>query len=323
VVIVLGRTKSMPEMKQTRADAPPPPPPVHWRIPPSDETDPDKLARALRERIKELNCLYGIAQLAERHPDSMDDFLAGVVRILPPSWQYPEITCARIAFEGRTFETQAFVATRRRQSARINLYGERVGSVDVFYTEERPTLHGGPFLREERALLDAIAERIGAVATRIAAERELHEIERQLTVERKALAESNAALKGVLARIEEEKREAHRGIQANVDKVLMPILYALALAVPRGKRKYVDLLRENLTEITSPFINQLSQRYASLTPAEVQICSMIRNGLSTKDIAQLRDVSTATVSRHREHIRRKLGLTNTSANLTTFLQTTM
>jgi DNA-binding CsgD family transcriptional regulator len=85
----------------------------------------------------------------------------------------------------------------------------------------------------------------------------------------------------------------------------------------------VELLRDNLMEISSPFINQLTDKYHALTPTEIGICNMIRTGLRSKEIAQTRGVSTATVSRHRERIRRKLGLTNADVNLTTYLQTTM
>ena len=71
---------------------------IKWLIPTSVEKDPKKVEWALRERIKELNCLYAIAQLADRCGNSLDELLNGVVRIIPPSWQYPEATCARITF---------------------------------------------------------------------------------------------------------------------------------------------------------------------------------------------------------------------------------
>jgi DNA-binding CsgD family transcriptional regulator len=103
----------------------------------------------------------------------------------------------------------------------------------------------------------------------------------------------------------------------------MPILNALALEVPKVQRKYVELLRGNLEEITAPFINQLSLKYQSLTPTEIKICSMIRNGMRTKEIAEIQGVSIATINRHREHIRRKLKITNSEANLITYLQATM
>lgn len=297
--------------------------PRRWTIPPSAESDPPRIEWALRERIKELNCLYGITRLAESGLDSLDEFLQRVANILPPSWQYPEVTCARITFQGKVYKTAGFKVSRWRQAAEIMVFGERTGEVEVFYLQSRPALDEGPFLREERALLDAVAENIGAVAMRLHAEHQLQETNKQLTVERQALREANTTLRAVLTRIEEEKLKIHHDIQANVEKVLMPIVYALLMEVPQSQRRYVELLRDNLMDISAPFINQLTEKYRSLTPTEISICNMIRQGLQSKEIAQMRGVSTATVSRHRERIRHKLGIANTDANLTTFLQTTM
>jgi DNA-binding CsgD family transcriptional regulator len=83
------------------------------------------------------------------------------------------------------------------------------------------------------------------------------------------------------------------------------------------------MLKTNLEEITSPFIRHLSNSYHSLTPAEIAICNMIQNDLRTKAIAQIRGVSTATINRHRENIRRKLKITNSDVNLATYLQSSM
>jgi DNA-binding CsgD family transcriptional regulator len=294
-----------------------------WLIPPSKEKDPSQLERALGERIKELNCLYAITQLAERHAESMDRFLAAVVSVLPPSWQFSPITEARIIFQGETYETPQFRSTEWEQSTPIHMHGEIAGAVTVVYHEACPDAFEGPFLREERALLDAVAERIGMVAARIETEQKLQESNRQLTVEREALKESNLALRAVLSRIEDEKVEVYRNIQANVERILMPIIHALMLKVPKLHRKYVELLRDNLEEITSPFVKQLSRQCCSLTPTEIRVCDMIRSGMQTKEIARIRGVSPATISRHREHIRRKLNIANDAINLTTFLQSNM
>jgi DNA-binding CsgD family transcriptional regulator len=294
-----------------------------WRIPFSDETEYTKVENALRERIKELNCLYGVSQLAERHFNSLDNLLEELVNFLPHSWQYPEITCARIIFKENTYKCEGFRVTKWRQSSRIYVYSEPVGEVAIFYLEERPPADEGPFLAEERALLDALADQIGTIATRITAEMELQDINKQLSLERKALQESNAALRTVLTRIEEEKNEIYRNIKTNVDKVLMPILLALALEIPPAQGKYVEMLKTNLEEITSQFVRHLSSLYHSLTPTEITICNMIRNGLRTKEIARTRGVSMATINRHRENIRRKLKITNNDVNLATFLQSGM
>jgi DNA-binding CsgD family transcriptional regulator len=291
-----------------------------WRIQQDHDMDPQKVEIALRERIKELNCLYGIARLAERYYDSMDDFLRSLVGFLPLSWQYPEITSARIIFEDQTFKSKNFKLTRWRQSSDIMKYSEPVGEVAIFYSEERPPSDEGPFLKEERVLLDEVACRIGATAIRISAEHELQEINKQLTVERMALQEANAALRTVLTKIEEEKQRIYKDVQVNIEKVIMPILHVLSLEIPKTQRKYIEILRNNLEEITSAFISELSHKYHSLTPTEVNICNMIKSGMRTKEIAQYRGVSAATINRHREHIRRKLQITNNDVNLTTYLQ---
>ncbi|MFC1846655.1 helix-turn-helix transcriptional regulator [Chloroflexota bacterium] len=294
-----------------------------WRIPFNDETEQPKIENALRERVKELNCLYGVSQLAERHFNSLDNLLEELVNFLPHSWQYPDITCARIIFKGNTYKSKVFKVTEWRQSSRIYVYSEPVGEVAIFYLEECPPADEGSFLAEERALLDTLADQIGTIATRISAELEMEEINKQLNLERKALQESNIALKTVLKRIEEEKHDINRNIKTNIDKIIMPILYTLALEIPKTQSKYLEMLKTGLEEITSPFISHLSDSYRSLTPTEIAICNMIRNEFRTKEIAHARGVSIATMNRHRENIRRKLNIANSDINLATYLQSSM
>jgi len=291
-----------------------------WRIPFIQETEPEKVDVALRERIKELNCLYGLARLAECYHDSMDEFLKYLVDFLPLSWQYPEITSVRVVFQGDIYKSKSFKSSKWRQYAQIMMYNEPVGDVTVYYLEERPAADEGPFLNEERVLLEEVARRIGAAAVRIAAEEELREINKQLSTERMALQEANAALRAVLAKIEEEKNQIYRDMKANIDKIVMPILHSLALELPKGQRKYVEILRTNLEELTQPFVKNVLDRYHVLSPTEITICNMIRNGMRTKDIAELRGISSATVNRHREHIRRKLKIAGSAVNLTSYLQ---
>lgn len=291
-----------------------------WKIPFMEEMEPGRAEIALRERIKELNCLYGMALLAERYYDSMEDFLRCLVELLPLAWQYPDCACSRIVFQGRTYKSSRFRISKWRQVSQILMYSESVGEVAIFYLEEKPPADEGPFLREERVLLDEIARRISATAIRVSAEQELQEMNKQLNLERTALKEANALLKTVLSNIEEEKKRIYRDMQANIDKVIMPLLNALAVEMPKPQRKYVEILRNNLEEITSPFTNNLLSRYHSLTPTEISVCNMIKIGMRTKEIAEMKGLSASTIHRHREHIRRKLGITNKKSNLTTVLQ---
>ena len=315
------RPPHMDQSRQTdRPESPPPATPFRWRLTPSEERDPAKVVWALQERIKELNCLYAIAQLSEAAEGPIGEVLDVVVNIIPPSWQFPEITCGRITFQDGVYKSPGFRLTPWRQSAPIHFYGEVAGEVMVCYLEEKVPSFEGPFLHEERVLLDAIAERVGAIAMRINSEREIQETNHLLMVERQALQETNAALRTLTARTEEEKRDVYRTIRDNVEKVLMPILHELFIAVPKSQRKFVELLRDNLEELTSSFVSNLSRKFQSLTPTEIQICSLIKNGLRTKEIAELRRISPATVNRHRERVRQKLGLTNSDTNLATYLR---
>src|SRR4030042_2242506 len=141
-----------------------------WRIPFPTETEPYKVEIALRERIKELNCLYGISQLAERNLLSLDSLLQELVNFLPYSWQYPELTCARIFFKEKTYVSDRFKITPWRQLSRIYMYHEAVGECSIFYLEECPPSDEGPFMKEDSALLDAVAEQIGTIPTRLSAD---------------------------------------------------------------------------------------------------------------------------------------------------------
>ena len=165
-------------------------------------------------------------------------------------------------------------------------------------------------------LIDAISERIGRAIERIRAQQ-------QLQVERTALENKNIALREVLDRVQEEKNDMGDRIQYNVDKIIMPILYALESETPPDQLGYLRMLKDNLEEITSSFSNRLSKEFASLSPVEIQICNFIKNGFTAKEIANLRRISAATVNRHREHIRKKLRLTGKKVNLTTYLHTFM
>ncbi len=272
----------------------------------------NELEHSLQERIKELTCLYRVSQSIEKHGVNLDIIFQEVADLLPESWQYPEITSGRIVYREKQFITPDFSESRWLQKAQIMIGGETAGAIEVYYGRQMPEAVEGPFLQEERLLIDAIAERLSKACTRIS-------IEQQLIVERAALNNMNITLREVLSKVEDEKTEIGERIQANVDKVIMPILYALEQDLPSESIGYARLLQRNLKEIVSPFTKQIVSAYQSLTPVEIQICNMIRSGLSTKDIARIRNISGATVSVHREHIRKKLGLKNQKLNLRSYL----
>lgn len=134
-----------------------------------------KKTHALGERVKELRCLYAISNLVEKHGTSLEKILQGVVDIIPPAWQYPEITCARISLGRQVYSTANFAETPWRQSSHILVLGKKEGLLDVYYLEEKPKCGEGPFLKEERSLINAVAKRVGEIIERKNAEKALKE----------------------------------------------------------------------------------------------------------------------------------------------------
>jgi two-component system NtrC family sensor kinase len=135
---------------------------------------------ALHERVKELTCLYGIAQVAEQAGSDLDSVLRRIVSLLPPAWQYPEITEARIVLDGQSRETPAFRATPQMQSAEVIVAGVPRGRVEIAYREQRDPADEGPFLREERELIREVARQIGLLVERRETAREQEQLRRQL-----------------------------------------------------------------------------------------------------------------------------------------------
>lgn len=134
----------------------------------------------LRERIKELTCVYGIAKLVEDSRLKLSQILQGITRLLPPAWLYPEVASARIVLDGESYATDRFRETDSRLQAPIVIEGEERGFVEVNYSEEKPELDEGPFLSEERNLIDTIGREIALIVERKQSGEEKAKLQEQL-----------------------------------------------------------------------------------------------------------------------------------------------
>ena len=133
----------------------------------------------LIERTKELNCLYSISRLMEKRHHAIEEILSEVVKLIPPAWKYPDITCARIVWNDREFKTPNFAATTWRLASDLLINGQSSGKLEVFYLAQRPEMGEGPFLGEERSLINEIAERLGKMIERRQTETALLESEKR------------------------------------------------------------------------------------------------------------------------------------------------
>lgn len=150
-------------------------------------TDRKRLQTALGERVKELRCIADIST-AILESESVGQVLQFAAESLSIAMYYPDITCARILYEGQSFQTRNFRETEWRLSADSQVLKKAVIAVEVFYLEERPARDEGPFLKEERNLINFIIDKLASYVEKSASAVALQESEQRF--ERLA-AESN------------------------------------------------------------------------------------------------------------------------------------
>ena len=173
----------------------------------------------LNERVKELKCLYGISKLVEKDNLTFDEILQRTVELIPPSWQYPEITCARINLDNRSYKTKLFKKTDWILAQLIRVNKEVVGVLEVFLSERKPERDEGPFLKEERNLLNAIAERLGHIIENIQANEALRRTHDELQVRVEERTKELAAQNLQLTSEIRERRKVEEELQKYSEKI--------------------------------------------------------------------------------------------------------
>jgi len=410
----------------------------------------NELMDTLDRRVREVNCLYSIADLVGK-ANTFEEILSHTVELVPYAWQYPEVACARIMLNDREFRTEHFPARGcktlySKLSSNILVHGKRVGALDVYYCEEKDESDEGPFLKEERSLIDAIAERLGKMTERMwvkdalrktqlqqkaildnipdmawlkdresnyvaindafskacgvkqegivgmtdydiwppglaekyrkddkkvmecrrrkqveeplidktgkevwletvktpiyddggdimgtagiarditrrkRAEEALKKREQELEAKTSNLEEVNVALKVLLKRREEDKTELEENVLSNIKQLVFPYVEKMKkTSLTIDQAGCVNIIETNLNKIVSPFLHRLHSQYSNFTPREIQIANLIREGKTTKEIAELLNSSQGAIDFHRNNIRNKLGLKNKSTNLRSYL----
>lgn len=176
-------------------------------------------------------------------------------------------------------------------------------------------------VKERTADLEKANELLGQeIEERTKVEFALRESEKELKLKTNNLEEVNTALKVLLKRREKDKIELEEKVLLNVKELVEPYLVKLTDSrLNEEQETYASIMKSNLKDIISPFIHSLTSRYLNLTPSEVQVANLIKQGRSTKEIAKLLNLSDRTVKFHRENIRKKIGIKNSKANLRTHL----
>jgi PAS domain S-box-containing protein len=149
----------------------------------------------------------------------------------------------------------------------------------------------------------------------------IQERTKELNAKTRRLEEVIGALRVLLKQREDDKKELEESVLSNVKSLIVPYVDKLKKSrLDSDQTIYLNILESHIQEIVSPFAKVLSEKYLGLTPLEVQTAGLIREGKTTKEIAETLCVSENTVSSHRFHMRKKLGLTSKKINLRTYLK---
>ena len=148
----------------------------------------------------------------------------------------------------------------------------------------------------------------------------LQKKEEELFQQKKMLEESNVALRVLLEHREKDRQSIEENVIANVRKLVVPYVEELNYRkLDDRSRNMIEIIRQRLEEIVSPFLNRFTSLNRLLTPREIDVAALVREGKTSKEIAELLTISVSGVDFHRKQIRNKLGLTNEKANLRSYL----
>ena len=151
-------------------------------------------------------------------------------------------------------------------------------------------------------------------------EEALRQSKQALEEQKRNLEEANIALKVLLRQRGEDKQELEQKVLSNIKDLVFPFVEKLKRAPLRAKDKaVVEIIETHLTDIISPLLQRLSRLNILLTPQEMQVAALVKDGKSSKEIADILTVSETTVHFHRKNLRHKFGLKNQSTNLRSYL----
>ena len=282
-----------------------------------DITESKQVEKALRESEERYKSLFinnhSVMLLID--PESANIVDANPAAISFYGWRHEELARKKITDINTFTERQVFQEMKRAKTEqrRIFYFKHRLASGKIRDVE----VYSGPIKVYGRELLYSI---IHDITKRKQAELSLIERGKELENKSHELEEVNAALKVLLKHREEDKKEFEERVIVNVKKLVFPYLEKLYNSRLNDRQKvYLNIAKSNLEDIVAPFLRQLPLKFSDLTPGEIQVAALVKDGKTTKEIADLLNSSTGAVNFHRNNIRKKLGLRNTKTNLRSFL----
>jgi len=231
---------------------------------------------------------------------SKEDLLISLDKTLPPeSFQVFREELVAVAEGRETFEGENVNQTL--QGKRLNIL------VKIIY----PGLQG----KHNIALVSSMD-----ITALKKTENRLKKNKEELESKRSSLEEANAALRFLLKQREEDKKNLEEKVLFNMKELVIPYMEKLKKTDLTARQiSYADVLMSNMHDITSSFANRLSSKFINLSPMEIQIANLIKQGKTSKEIADIFNLSVRTIETHRRNMRKKTGINNKKTNLKTYL----
>lgn len=201
---------------------------------------------------------------------------------------------------------------------------------EVFFVEKFvPAVNGGqgaylsctssPLHDSDKNLIGAI-ESIRDITNHKKREKALHQREKNLKDKAGQLEDTNTALRVLIKNSDDDRRKLQNDIQANLKKLILPYLEKVKKGrLDQDQRMHLEFIESSLQKIFSPFIANVNSAFNYLTPTEIDIANLIKDGKTGKEIASLLGIAYKTVETHRYKLRMKLGIQNEKVNLRSFL----
>lgn len=192
--------------------------------------------------------------------------------------------------------------------------GKTLGVINLYLKE------GHRQDQKEKEFLKAISNALAGVIIRKQNDHKLKRHEKELEIKNKNLGEMNSALNVLLKKLDEDRKKLEENVLFNAKKLLVPYIDKLKNSKMNHRQvRFANILESNLNNMISQFAYALSHKYLNLTSLEIQIADLVKEGNSTKEIAEIFNLSTRTIEFHRQNIRKKLGLKHKKSNLRTYL----
>jgi PAS domain S-box-containing protein len=211
---------------------------------------------------------------------------------------------------------ESFIEALKTDKSYVREYRIKTKGEDILWIQERAMI-----VCDHKEEIDYVSGVFFDVTEQKRAQEALSKSEAELLEKSRHLEEVNAALNVLLKRREEDKNELEENILANFKELVLPYVEKLKNSrLHTEQMTLISILESNIREIFSPFVTKLSSKFLSLTPTEIKVASLIKDGNSSKEIASLLHASENTIRSHRFHIRSKLGLKNKKVNLRSYLR---